>query len=403
VRVLALGTAAVALALIGAGPAALGVRTDDVGEQAWWYQSMALTDAHRTSTGAGATVAVIDSEVDPTVPELAGQKVVPVRNFCGGTPTGTGAAAAHGTSIVVDIVGSGQGTAPDGVGVAGVAPAATVRTYAVEDATSTIGQVDCAGLDEGTAVAQAIEAAAADGARIISTSLGGDDSPVLRAAVEKVLRSGVVLVAAAGDGPLDSAVRYPAAYRGVVAVAAVDESGDPWTGNVALDRRAFVISAPGVDIATGSFEKGRWSSEAVLTGTSEAAPLVAGSLALVAAKYPNATGNQLIQSLIHNPAGDRDFGFDTDDGYGIVSPVKMLASDPGRYPDVNPLLPPVASPSPEPPAQPVASAQAGPPPTGSAAPGDMTDLKLPVWLAPTGVAVVLLSGYLARRWARRHD
>ncbi len=401
-RALALGTAAVAIA-IAAGPAALGVRTDDVGEQAWWYQSMALTDAHRTSTGAGATVAVIDSEVDPTVPELAGQKVVPVRNFCGGAPTGTGAAAAHGTSIVVDIVGSGKGTAPDGLGVAGVAPAATVRTYAVEDATSTISQVNCAGLDEGTAVAQAIEAAAADGVRIISTSLGGDDSPVLRAAVANVLRSGVVLVAAAGDGPLDSAVRYPAAYRGVVAVAAVDQSGDPWDGNVLGNRRAFVISAPGVDIATGTFEKGTWSSEAVLTGTSEAAPLVAGSLALVAAKYPNATGNQLIQSLIHNPAGDRDFGFDTDYGYGIVSPVKMLAADPRQYPDVNPLLPAVAAPSPGPPTRPLASAPSGPAPTVPLGPGDTADLNLPVWLAPTGVAGVLLSGYLARRWARRHN
>jgi subtilisin family serine protease len=405
VRVRALG-AAVAVALIGVAPAAGGVRTDDVGEDAWWYQSMELADVHRTSTGAGATVAVIDSQVDPTVPELAGQQVVPVRNFCGGSPTGTGAAAAHGTSIVVDIVGSGKGTAPGGIGVAGVAPQATVRTYAVEDATSTISDVNCAGIDEGAAVAGAIDAAVADGARIISTSLGGDDSPVLRAAVDKALRSGVVLVAAAGDGPLDSSVRYPAAYRGVVAVAAVDQSGDPWAGNVLLDRRAFVISAPGVDIATGSFEKGRWSSEVVLTGTSEAAPLVAGSLALVAAKYPAADGNQLIQTLIHNPAGDRDFGFDTDYGYGVVSPLKMLATDPRRYPDVNPLLPTIASPSPDPSARPVTSAPAPTAPAASgpaAAPGDIADLHLPVWLLPTGIAVVLASGYLARRWARRHD
>jgi subtilisin family serine protease len=342
---------------------------------------------------------------------LAGQKVVPVRNFCGGSPIGSGAAAAHGTSIVVDIVGSGKGTAPGGVGVAGVAPGATVRTYAVEDSTSTVSAVNCSGADEGLAVAHAIEAAAADGARIISTSLGGTDSPVLRAAVEQVVREGVVVVAAAGDGPLDPAIRYPAAYRGVVAVAAVDRDDEPWTGNVAIGRNAFVISAPGVDIPTGSFEKGRWSSEVVYTGTSEAAPLVAGSLALVAAKYPGATGNQLIQSLIHNPAGDRDFGFDTAVGYGVVSPLKMLQTDPRQYPDVNPLLDPTATAGPEPSAQPLLEPSGAPTPAAvdtpgeaggsGAAAGDMGDMNLPVWLLPGGVVFVVGAGLVARRWARR--
>jgi subtilisin family serine protease len=388
-------------AFLALGGAVAGAETVGVGQQAWWYKSMDLTAAHQVTTGTGAVIGVIDSQIDPDVPELRGQHVVPVRNFCGGSATGKGAAAAHGTSVVVNIAGSGVGTAPGGVGVAGVAPDATVRTYAVEDATSTLSSVNCVGADEAEAVASALVTAAADGARVITTSLGGDDSPVLHDAVNAVLRSGAVLIAATGDGPVDRSVRYPAAYPGVVAVAAVDSAGAPWTGNVIEDRKAFVISAPGADIPTGSFQNGRWSSQVIYSGTSEATPLVAGSLALVAAKYPNATGNQLIQTLIHNPAGNRPFGFDTEYGYGIVSPQKMLAVDPTQYPDVNPLLP--AEPSAPPTETPTTAAPAAPDSTPTPAPvaAPKANTDIPPWLLPAGLVFIVASAWASKRWARR--
>jgi len=327
--------AALACALLGPGQAIAAPR-QGVGPDAWWYQSMHLSAVHQISTGRGVTVAVIDGPVDPGVPDLHGQDVVPVANFCGGSATGSGAVAAHGTSTVVKIAGSGRGTAPGGVGVAGVAPDAKVLTYA--DTNSAAGD-QCRTTSPGKAMGAAIDRAIADHARIISTSDGGAaPDPDERAAVQRALDAGVVVVAAAGNAPYVDSVVYPAAYPGVVAVAAVDRDDRPWDGNVAGNRNAFVISAPGVRVETGSFVNDQWTSEAQATGTSDAAPLVAGSLALLAARYPGATGNQLIQDLIHNPDGDRQFGFDPEYGYGVVSPQKMLAADPTHYPDVNPLL-----------------------------------------------------------------
>jgi subtilisin family serine protease len=197
---------------------------------------------------------------------------------------------------------------------------------------------DCRSDDqERTAIARAIDAAVADHVRIISTSLGlpGTNGELI-AAVQRALDAGIVVVAATGDKRVPSVVN-PAAIRGTVAVAAVDEDYLPWSGNVAGDRAAFVISAPGFRVPTGYFRADRWSSMQVGTGTSEATPLVAGGLALVAARYPSATGNQLIQHLIHNPAGNRPFGLDPDYGYGVISVPRMLAADPTQWPDVNPL------------------------------------------------------------------
>ncbi|MEO5711425.1 MAG: S8 family serine peptidase, partial [Nocardioidaceae bacterium] len=72
------------------------------------------------------------------------------------------------------------------------------------------------------------------------------------------------------------------------------------------------------------------------TGTSFAAPIIAGSLALVKSKYPDATGNQLVQQLIHNTSSGK-YAWDRDYGFGLVSMSKMLATDPTAWPDVNPL------------------------------------------------------------------
>ena len=66
--------------------------------------------------------------------------------------------------------------------------------------------------------------------------------------------------------------------------------------------------------------------------------MVAGSLALVKEKYPEASGNQLVQHLIHLTGGTREYGWDGDYGFGIVSVEEMLAEDPSGWPDANPLL-----------------------------------------------------------------
>src|SRR3954454_2863101 len=103
------------------------------GENAWWYTAMKIADAQKETTGKGVAIGLVDGPVDPKLPELRGQDVVPVVNVCGGEPTGTGNLADHGTSMAAFIVGSGKGN-PPADGVKGIAPDATLRVYA--DATS---------------------------------------------------------------------------------------------------------------------------------------------------------------------------------------------------------------------------------------------------------------------------
>lgn len=200
-----------------------------IGENAWWYTALKLAENHKISTGKGVTIAPIDSPIDPTVPELKGQDVVPVTNVCGGKATATGEFADHGTRMAVNIVGSGRGTV-NGVGVAGIAPDATVRVYA-DDAAPAEG-LQCEA-DLGIANAAAIDAAIGDGARIISYAQGSQmERPQVTAAVRRALAAGVVVVAAAGQAPDDPSVLYPAAIPGVIAVAAVDRDAQPWKDNV---------------------------------------------------------------------------------------------------------------------------------------------------------------------------
>jgi hypothetical protein len=65
---------------------------------------------------------------------------------------------------------------------------------------------------------------------------------------------------------------------------------------------------------------------------------VAGALALVKSKYPEATGNQLIQHLIHFDTDPESYAYSDDLGFGVISLRNMLANDPTGWPDVNPLM-----------------------------------------------------------------
>lgn len=327
---------ALTAAVLGTAPAG-AADADGFGKDAWWYQAMRIDDAHKIATGKGVTIAVIDGPIDPTVPELRGQDVTPVKNFCGGKPTGTGPIASHGTSMVVNIAGNGRGTGPGKVGVAGVAPGSTVRTYGVDGDASDGLQCGTVGVRRG--VADAISASLDDGADIISISLsfGAPDS-VEQAAVEQALAAGAVVVASSGEREKDSAVTFPAAYPGVVSVSAVDRNAKPWAGNVQGNRKTVSISAPGAELTTGTFVGNNWSSTVQASGTSGSTSLVAGSLAVVKSRYQTATGNQLIANMIRNPGGTQGYGFTPDFGYGIISLPNMLASDPAQWPDTNPLI-----------------------------------------------------------------
>jgi subtilisin family serine protease len=186
-----------------------------------------------------------------------------------------------------------------------------------------------------------------DGADVISVSLELGPTKQLKAAIQEALDKGVVVVAAAGlrrPANLYYGLSYPAWQPGVVAVNAVGRDGRPYVMNprplnLPGKRQFSVISAPGAEVDSSGYRPGRgWVSGGTRSGTSDAAPIVAGALALVKSKYPDATGNQLIQQLIHYTTTAGKYYWDRQYGFGIVSAKRMLEHDPTGWPDVNPLL-----------------------------------------------------------------
>lgn len=314
----------------------------------WWYQLMHIGEAQKHLDGAGVTVAMLDGAIDTSAPELRGADIslrqaceaphthsVPVTSDDPDAPAGV-----HGTSMAAYVVGQGHGSGPGGSGILGLAPRAKLLYYGLGDGDS--GSIDACNGDE---LAPLIRAAVNAGADIITTSTGGpgDVNPVTEQAIAWAQSKGVVIVASAGDtAKHDGASDFPAGYPGVVSVNAIDQNAKPWSRNPKPqsqgDVQLFpVISAPGVKTNALLWANGRFVSTGWMTGTSPAAAIVAGCLALVKQKYPAATGNQLIQDLIHN-TGASSYGWDKKYGFGTASATRMLMQDPTKWPDVNPLL-----------------------------------------------------------------
>lgn len=336
-----LATAVATTVLTGSGTASAATQP----LKPWWFTGMQLDQAHRLSTGKGVVVAVVDDSLDSSVPELRGADIRFGHTCAAGyeqrAKPFVGPASDHGTAMTSLIVGQGRGDTASGQGIQGVAPDAQVRFYPVDSDPRHTSAVTCDELEIGKQVVDA----ARGGADIISISLGMGST--ITPYIRRAMSLGAVVVASAGDrrsgfgGHMD----YPADVPGVVGVNAVDFRGRPWrynpTPNLVGRQLWFpVISAPGVKVTSGGYVRSlhRWVSGGHRTGTSDATAIVAGALALVKSRFPRATGNQLIQQLIHHSAGSRVYAWDRFYGFGILSPAEMLRSDPTGWPDVNPLL-----------------------------------------------------------------
>ncbi|MEW2226776.1 S8 family serine peptidase, partial [Streptomyces sp. NPDC007044] len=219
---LAAGAAALALA---AQPAA----ADAVRNADWALSALHAESAWRTSQGAGVTVAVLDTGVDATHPDLTGQ-VLTGKDMVGfGAGRGDRSWARHGTGMAAIIAGHGHGPGHDS-GVMGIAPKAKILPVRVilEDKDP---QRSKARTSKGNALPDGIRWAVDHGADVINLSLGDDSATAAPVAAEDeairyALGKGVVVVASAGNGGEEAdRSSYPAAYPGVIAVAAVDRNG----------------------------------------------------------------------------------------------------------------------------------------------------------------------------------
>ncbi|WP_066725865.1 S8 family peptidase [Sphingomonas pituitosa] len=213
-----------------------------------------LSMLHRTATGRGERVAVIDSQIDARHPDLAGQVAV-ARNFVDGASI---AAERHGTGIAGVIAAR----ADNGMGIVGIAPGA--RLLALRACREQGAGAATATLCDSLSLARAVSFAVEQRADVINLSLAGPPSRLL----ETLLRTGVsrgATVVAAYDPKLPGG-GFPASMPGVVAVAetTVGLAGGPY-------------AAPGRDIPTTQ-PGGRWY---LANGSSYAAAEVSGLVALL--------------------------------------------------------------------------------------------------------------------------
>lgn len=209
------------------------------------------------ATGKGVKVAVIDTGVDSTHPDIA-------PNYAGGynaVEPGTDQTDehGHGTHVAGTVAG-----AANKMGVVGVAPEASLYGVKVLDKDGG-GTTDI--------VVGGIAWAVENGMQVVNMSLGGPSSSALRKAVQKAYAAGVTIVAAAGNDP-EAPVSAPASYPETIAVSAsTSEDG----------LADFSTTGPEVDfIAPGHEIVSAWPGRklAKLSGTSMASPHVAGLAAL---------------------------------------------------------------------------------------------------------------------------
>ena len=275
--------------------------------------------------GSGVTVAVLDTGVDASVPDLAGSVTVGPDETAGTDPSGYQPPHLHGTYIASLIAGHGSGAGRRS-GIIGIAPAARILSVRVilDNSEPGFGAFANESASD-NAVGAGIRYAVQHGARVINMSLGSiAPTKNLRAALAYAAARGVVLVAAAGnDGAPQSGYTpysYPAAIPGVIAVAAVGANGT--RASFSEDNSSVVLSAPGV----GVIGAGPGGSYLEADGTSPASAIVAGVATLIRAKYPRLTPFQVEQALISSTTRRPPGGYRPATGFGEVNAPAALAA-----------------------------------------------------------------------------
>jgi hypothetical protein len=323
----AAGTTALLLALAPRGGA-----TPPTDDGRWYYDAAGLADAHQQATGEGITIGLLDGPLNPAAPDLAGADVwVREPSFCAAETGGeafpsitTEADARHATTMAALLVGTGTGAGGQ-PGIPAVAPGASLRSYAIniEDACQSPAGVS-PGRDD------AIRAAVADGVDIIVVP---GSNLFHEAGIIEALRAGVIVVASGGNtsGRVNG---QPATMNGVVATGYINQQIELSVGSASGPRLGVV--APGEAMLGIAAD---WSSYVLTEGSSNSAAFTAGALALAWSAHPEATGNQILQALVHTTDGDvHDPAHDDDWGYGTVNVRTLLSVDPTTYPDENPFL-----------------------------------------------------------------
>ena len=254
----------------------------------YWDQSgsfdIGLESASNLARGDGVTVAVIDNGLKLSHPLFDSALTADMYDYI------------DGDEVPEEVEGSlyGHGTFVSGL----------VRLAASECKVMPLRAFDSSGTGASFYAAMAIWDAISHGVDIINMSFGSYVSDeFLAMAVVDAHAAGIVMVAAAGNDSTDFPT-YPAAYPEVLAVSAVDQAelAADWTNYGSY----IDVCAPGVEVYSalpGEYEWGTWS------GTSFAAPLVSGTIALVKSRNPSLTVSQAADAVRLSARDSLDWGW----------------------------------------------------------------------------------------------
>ena len=296
------------LAFLLAGTAT-PAHADSIRDREYWLGDYGIREAWKTTKGKGVTIAVIDTGVDSTHPDLKGA-VIGGADFSGlgskngQTPVGSDGGS-HGTMVAALAAGRGQGTS----GVIGAAPAASILAISVGFGTDAP--------DSDAQIAKAVRWAVDNGADVINMSLTRNtldwptswDDAFLYAA-----QHDVVVVAAAGNrGSGTTQVGAPATMPGVLTVGGVDRNGAA-SWDASSQGITIGVSAPSEQLV-GAVPGGGY---VLWDGTSGATPIVAGVVALVRAAHPGLKADDVINRIVSTAKDAGKKGADPIYGYGLL-------------------------------------------------------------------------------------
>ena len=346
---------AVVVALTVLLQAALPAAADQVRAKEYWLEDYGIAEAWKSTQGEGVTVAVIDSGVDATHPDLAGAVVGGTDASGAGDPgglRGIGEVPSHGTLVSTLLAGRGHtdvpaapvpepsgrsttpavppagpvsqyGEGPDGI--VGVAPKADLLAVSVW-IEGPNGGPNPAGVSVDEQVPDAVRWAVDNGADVINMSLGSTSTAWPESWDDAFLhaeQNDVVIVAAAGNraGGLTQ-VGAPATIPGVLAVAGLDRSGTA-SDEASSEGISIAVAAPSEDLV-GGLPGGFYAD---WSGTSGAAPLVSGVAALIRSRYPELSAAQVVNRIVDTAEDAGAPGFDTLYGYGVLDVAAAVGSD----------------------------------------------------------------------------
>ncbi len=281
----------------------LGEPNDTYFDSQWGLFRIQAPEAWNITTGSDIVIAIIDTGVDFSHPDLD-EKIVPGYDFVNDDPDPSDDHG-HGTHVA----GIAAAETNNGLGIAGISWEAKALPLKCFDAD---------GLGTVFDAANGIEWAVDQGAKIINMSFGSQyPSSILEETVNYAWEKGLVLVAAAGNGGSDI-LHYPAAYENVISVSATDQNDNK--AEFSTYGRHISVAAPGVNILSTTPDGYQsWS------GTSMACPHVVGLAALIWSVDSSSLTNTEVRGIIEQTVDDLgDPGWDQYYGHGRINALRAL-------------------------------------------------------------------------------